>query len=193
LLGGACARCGYDACGDALHFHHVDPVTKAFSLGRHAMGRAWKTLTAEAAKCEVLCANCHAALEDASRRARVVIVHEPATGADGWCEKHGWRPTVLQGARRRCRTCRSEAVIEWYRRRKARLIHGAGGACSRCSNRVPAVAFHFHHRDRAAKSFNLSGPNLMKPWPAVAAEAAKCDLLCANCHAEVEASQAQLC
>ena len=33
-LGGACSRCGYSKAIEALHFHHVDPATKRFALGR---------------------------------------------------------------------------------------------------------------------------------------------------------------
>ena len=58
-LGGACARCGYSRAIEALHFHHVDPETKRFALGR-AMSSSMESLREEAAKCILLCANCHA-------------------------------------------------------------------------------------------------------------------------------------
>lgn len=57
--GGACARCGYDKCIAALHFHHRDPATKLFRLAGSYM-LAWDRLVAEVAKCDLLCANCHA-------------------------------------------------------------------------------------------------------------------------------------
>ena len=59
LLGGACARCGYDKCIGALHFHHLDPTTKSFTIS-HTYNTAWRRLVNEAMKCELLCANCHA-------------------------------------------------------------------------------------------------------------------------------------
>lgn len=58
-LGGACSRCGYARAIEALHFHHVDPATKRFGLGR-AMSSSMESLREEAAKCILLCANCHA-------------------------------------------------------------------------------------------------------------------------------------
>jgi transposase-like protein len=61
--GGACALCGYDRCAGALQFHHVDPATKSFSLSREGVTRSLATAREEAAKCVLLCANCHAEVE----------------------------------------------------------------------------------------------------------------------------------
>lgn len=58
LLGGACSKCGYDRCVEALDFHHIDPSEKAFGLA-NKFHWAWKRLTVEAKKCKLLCANCH--------------------------------------------------------------------------------------------------------------------------------------
>ena len=56
----ACNRCGenHPAC---LQFHHTDPSRKEISVAL-AVHRAWspKSILDEAAKCEVLCVNCHA-------------------------------------------------------------------------------------------------------------------------------------
>jgi DNA-binding transcriptional ArsR family regulator len=60
--GGRCRLCGYDGCVAALESHHLDPVEKAFGLaqrGAHSIER----LRAEARKCVLLCANCHAEVE----------------------------------------------------------------------------------------------------------------------------------
>jgi hypothetical protein len=61
--GGRCATCGYDRCMAALQFHHVDPKTKHFSLGRKGVARSLERARAEARKCVLLCANCHAEVE----------------------------------------------------------------------------------------------------------------------------------
>lgn len=61
--GGACRLCGYDACVAALHFHHLDPATKHFTLSLVGVTRALDAARAEARKCVVLCANCHAEVE----------------------------------------------------------------------------------------------------------------------------------
>lgn len=61
-FGGACALCGYDECIWSLQFHHRDPSTKRFDIGR-GMGMSMTSLREEAAKCVLLCANCHVAVE----------------------------------------------------------------------------------------------------------------------------------
>jgi hypothetical protein len=61
--GGACACCGYDRCMAALQFHHLRPDEKRFSLGRQGVARSLEKARAEAAKCVLLCANCHAEVE----------------------------------------------------------------------------------------------------------------------------------
>ncbi len=60
--GGACSLCGYSRCAAALHFHHVEPATKRLEMARGA-ALALATLRAEAGKCVLLCANCHAEVE----------------------------------------------------------------------------------------------------------------------------------
>lgn len=55
--------CGFSAFAAALHFHHVDPTTKAFGIAHGGMSRSYEALAAEAAKCVLLCANCHAGVE----------------------------------------------------------------------------------------------------------------------------------
>jgi hypothetical protein len=61
--GGRCTLCGYDRSPAALHFHHRDPSQKAFSLGVRGITRGIDRLREEAAKCVLLCANCHAEVE----------------------------------------------------------------------------------------------------------------------------------
>ena len=60
--GGCCCLCGYARCLVNLHFHHVDPSTKSFSL-TVAMGKGLDTLREEARKCILVCANCHGEIE----------------------------------------------------------------------------------------------------------------------------------
>jgi transposase-like protein len=61
--GGKCAACGYRACIGVLQFHHVDPATKRFHLGREGVTRSLAAARAEARKCVLLCANCHTEVE----------------------------------------------------------------------------------------------------------------------------------
>lgn len=71
--GGRCIDCGYSTFPEALQFHHRDPSTKDFGLGSFSGSLA--RLIEEAAKCDLLCANCHRirhARETAASRYRVV-------------------------------------------------------------------------------------------------------------------------
>lgn len=56
-FGGRCIDCGYAASVVALEFHHRDPSTKSFSIATASVSR--ERLWAEAAKCDLVCANCH--------------------------------------------------------------------------------------------------------------------------------------
>jgi len=70
--------------------------------------------------------------------------------------------------------------------RKENIIRAKGGACIKCGYNKSASALVFHHRDEKNKAFNISGQNLNRySWEVLLKEAEKCDLLCANCHAEV--------
>jgi hypothetical protein len=60
--GGCCAVCGYKRCIINLHFHHVDPTTKSFSMSM-ARGKSIAAYRAEAEKCVLVCANCHGEIE----------------------------------------------------------------------------------------------------------------------------------
>jgi excisionase family DNA binding protein len=87
----------------------------------------------------------------------------------------------------RCLRCRSEAVSRRRRRMKEILVREAGGRCSICGYDRYLGALQFHHRDDASKEFGLGDRGLTRSLDTVRAEAQKCVLLCANCHAEVEA------
>lgn len=57
--GGCCARCEELKHPNVYDFHHITPSTKLFNLDRSNFGRSLESLRAEAAKCALLCANCH--------------------------------------------------------------------------------------------------------------------------------------
>jgi hypothetical protein len=104
------------------------------------------------------------------------------------CPKHGPQRHVLyEGHRYRCSRCNSEAVTRRRRKLKRVVIEEAGGACVICGySRCPA-ALQFHHLDPADKRFGLSLKGVARALDTVREEAQKCVLLCATCHAEVEA------
>jgi len=86
----------------------------------------------------------------------------------------------------RCLRCRSEAVARRRRRLKQILVSEAGGRCAICGYDRYIGALQFHHREGIAKEFGVSERGLTRSLAVVRAEAAKCILLCANCHSEVE-------
>jgi 5-methylcytosine-specific restriction endonuclease McrA len=57
--GGKCQFCGYDRCGGALEFHHLDPKGKDFGLGQNGLTRFWERTKNELEKCILICSNCH--------------------------------------------------------------------------------------------------------------------------------------
>jgi hypothetical protein len=61
--GGRCRLCGYDRYVGALHFHHLDPGEKSFSLSQDGLTRSLQRARAEARKCVLLCSNCHSEVE----------------------------------------------------------------------------------------------------------------------------------
>ena len=71
--GGCCAVCGYDRCSVNLHFHHVDPATKSFTMSV-ASGKGLAKLRDEAKKCVLVCANCHGEVESG-------VIASPPAGA----------------------------------------------------------------------------------------------------------------
>jgi transposase-like protein len=110
------------------------------------------------------------------------------------CRRHGFTLWVHTGTsgRYRCKRCRTEAVTARRRRLKRALVEEAGGRCVICGyDRFPG-ALQFHHRDPADKSFALSVQGVARSLEKARAEAAKCVLMCANCHAEVEGGLATI-
>lgn len=109
------------------------------------------------------------------------------------CVRHGMTDHVLaRPGRYLCRRCRSEAVARRRRRVKEILVREAGGQCQLCGYDRSIFALHFHHRDPKSKSFGLAQRGITRAIRQVREEAAKCVLLCANCHAEVEWGDATL-
>lgn len=104
------------------------------------------------------------------------------------CTRHGRTMHILEGrGSYRCGRCRMDQVAEHRRKMKRTLIAEAGGACVICGYDRCDAALQFHHLDPSQKEFHLSQGGVTRSWAAVRAEAAKCVLLCATHHAEVEA------
>jgi predicted transcriptional regulator len=92
----------------------------------------------------------------------------------------------------RCTECNRAAVSKRRRRVKRILVEEAGGRCVICGYDRCLRNLHFHHRDPSEKSFALSGRGFSRSLAELRAEARKCELLCGNCHYEVEEGLAKL-
>jgi transposase len=109
------------------------------------------------------------------------------------CRRHGRTEFWLEGrGYYRCKRCRAERVSQRRRKVKQTLVAEAGGRCVLCGYRRCVGALHFHHVDPETKVFHLSMQGFGRSLTAARAEMAKCVLLCANCHAEVEQGVASL-
>lgn len=110
------------------------------------------------------------------------------------CRTHGFTEHVLTsgGKRYRCKRCRVDAVSARRRRVKLALIAAAGGACRLCGYDRYAGALQFHHVDPREKAFAIADRGVARSLERALDEARKCVLLCANCHAEIEAGIATM-
>jgi AraC-like DNA-binding protein len=108
------------------------------------------------------------------------------------CPVHGLTAFVKYSVRdhHRCEQCRRARVVARRRKVKALLVEEAGGCCVLCGYDRYVGALQFHHLDPSEKSFGLGVRGVARSLERCREEARKCALLCANCHAEVEAGVA---
>jgi hypothetical protein len=159
LKGVPCADCGRRLRAIQMDFDHRDPGTRDFWLmsGR-AMLMPRHRLLAEVEKCDVVCANCH--------RVRSQIRHADRLAST---KRAGSSPYI---ERRRTRWRNQAALLDRLRDQP----------CEDCGRRFPACAMDFDHRDPADKRAQVTQMIGRAGTASILAEAAKCDIVCANCH-----------
>jgi transposase-like protein len=109
------------------------------------------------------------------------------------CPIHGETAFIRRGdSGWRCLRCRSEAVTLRRRRMKEILVAEAGGRCALCGYDRYVGALQFHHLEPGRKRFSLADAGLTRSLAKAREEAGKCALVCANCHAELEAGRASM-
>jgi len=109
------------------------------------------------------------------------------------CQRHGESEFSIEGrGYYRCKRCRSEAVTKRRRKVKAILVGEAGGQCLICGYDRYFGALAFHHLDPLQKRLHVSADGNGCAIDTLRAEANKCVVLCANCHAEVEGGVASV-
>ncbi len=115
------------------------------------------------------------------------VVRKPGDIFQDTCRAHGLTEFITRpDLRGRCKKCSVDAVTQCRRKSKRKLIEAFGGCCKICGYNKCPRALQFHHLEPAEKSFNISHQGMCRSWDKMLAEANKCVLLCANCHAEVE-------
>ena len=81
---------------------------------------------------------------------------------------------------------RASAITSIRHAIKTELVRYKGGKCQKCGYHTSLNALQFHHIDASTKDFDLAsqynGGHLNMKL--LYSEVDKCDLLCANCHAE---------
>ena len=85
-------------------------------------------------------------------------------------------------ARKRRSKAAGIAVIAYRRRIKEKAVIYKGGKCQKCGYDKCIRALQFHHL--LGKDFSISDGGT-KSWEIVKTEIDKCELVCANCHAEI--------
>ena len=156
-----CKDCGRRFQPHQMDFDHRDPEAKLFNItASRAMLMARDPLLAEVAKCDVLCANCH--------RVRTFALQ-----AGRWAERRA-RGEVLQ-------TLRSLSMKRRASPKRDFLLDLRDRPCRDCGLRFPAYVMQFDHRDPSEKAFNVA-QSWCRATEAILKEAAKCDIVCSNCH-----------
>jgi hypothetical protein len=70
----------------------------------------------------------------------------------------------------------------YYIRRQRLMAFIKAHPCHDCGREFPGVCMDFDHRDPETKAGSVSKMAVRAKIPALLAEIAKCDLVCANCH-----------
>jgi hypothetical protein len=157
-----CQDCGGTFAPWVMDFDHRDPKTKSFALAAgHALLKSRKVLLAEIAKCDIVCANCHAI------RTYTWIKSEDVFAS----RAPGTSPNLMR---------RTE-----YRRDHGKLLAELRTVpCFDCGRTFPYFVMQFDHRDATNKRYVVAQMVGRVGTQTILDEVAKCDVLCANCHRE---------
>jgi len=152
-----CADCGNTFAPHQMDFDHRDGATKEFRLtSGGAMLRPLVALIEEAAKCDVVCANCH--------RLRTQ-------------QRHAARPVAISGSSRSLARKR-----EAWRAQAHLLNRLRDRPCADCGGSFAPCAMDFDHRDPSSKRSAVTRMIGRAGTARILDEVAKCDIVCANCH-----------
>lgn len=152
-----CSDCGRRFQPWQMEFDHRDPTTKLFNIGSgRAMLKSRSVLLAEVAKSDVVCVNCHR-VRTRARHRRWLATRTPSTSPFVQRHRNRWR--------------RNAEILDQLR----------SVPCVDCGDRFPQCSMDFDHRPGTTKVSAVSRL-INRSEEVVLAEAAKCDIVCANCH-----------
>ncbi len=106
----------------------------------------------------------------------------------GWCKQTVMKyikvrkPKVTEEERRLRKVLK---VVSWRQRTKKKLVDYKGGKCKCCGYDRCIWALDFHHLDPEEKEFSITGKTIS--FERLKKEVDKCELVCSNCHREIEA------
>ena len=152
-----CQDCGGTFPPWVMDFDHREPSEKSFNVtSARAMLMSRPRLMAEIQKCDIVCANCHAV------------------------RTYTWllaRDKPVSGTSRRLEEKRR------YWREHAKLLEQLRDVpCADCGRRFPFHVMQFDHRDSSTKNYTVTRMIGRAGRSKILEEAAKCDIVCANCH-----------
>lgn len=152
-----CFDCGVRFVGHQMDFDHRNPAEKTFTLcsGRAAL-KSHEQILAEAAKCDVVCANCHR-LRTRRRHREWLASRTPAVSP------------------------RIEDQRARWRHRADLLDRLRSVPCADCRGTFAQCSMDFDHRDAATKVRSVTRM-IHGSIDRMMAEVDKCDIVCANCH-----------
>ena len=156
-----CQDCGGTFSPWVMDFDHRDPRAKSFSLAAgKVLLKARAELLEEIAKCDIVCANCHA-----------VRTYE-------WVKANkatlGWFTVGV--------SARIDEKREYSKAHTELLAKLRDVPCLDCRRRFPFYVMQFDHRDATEKRYTVSQMISRAGTKTILAEVAKCDIVCANCH-----------
>ena len=197
--GGQCVECGYSKCEGALQFHHQNENDKDFTLSEIKPNvMSMEDIKNEADKCVLLCANCHAKKHAVEDIIGVVMKLPPKINSNATikqCKVCNNEFATNNYARSYCYHCApygvsvADAMRSKKRAIKHELLKYKGGAvCAYCGYDEYEGALQLHYRNPSTKDFTFSKTPLNDTnfdMNRMKHEADKCDVLCANCHAEI--------
>ena len=195
LKGGKCKICGYCKNISALEFHHFGD--KKFIISSGSRNQIDEKVINEINKCNLLCCNCH----KKEHEKKSPLYSNPTNNPNFLNIKKNNRKNkdilicsmCLENVKKEkfmkkyniCKSCHSYRTTISKRKNKKKYVDYLGGKCSKC-NWNDLCGLEFHHIDPTIKKFNIAEKKFVKINQEIESELDKCQLLCSNCHREVE-------